>query len=71
MMRSAAGLLVCCASALAQCSMCRTVAAAQGDKAGESLNHAILILLLPAIFLFSGFFALAFRLRREDSDEEK
>ncbi len=44
----------------AQCAMCRTAAAAQAHAAG-TINTAILILLLPAVALFSGVFLLAFR----------
>ncbi len=45
----------------AQCSMCRTVAAAQGEAAGKTLDTAVLILLLPALVLFCGVFLAAFR----------
>jgi hypothetical protein len=47
--------------ALAQCAMCRTAAAAQGAQAAGTLNVAILILLFPALALFSAVFLLAFR----------
>ncbi len=54
-------LLAAQAQLLAQCAMCRTAAAAQGAQAVSALNKAILILLFPAIALFSGVFLLAFR----------
>ncbi|HWQ56684.1 MAG TPA: hypothetical protein VN442_23560 [Bryobacteraceae bacterium] len=48
----------------AQCSMCRTAAAAQGPEGAHALNVAIAILLVPAVTLFSGLFLLAFRSER-------
>jgi len=45
----------------AQCSMCRTAAASQGPHAAHAMNVAIIILLVPAVTLFSGVFLLAFR----------
>lgn len=60
--RVAAALLLALPSrVLAQCAMCRTAAAAQGARAASTLNTAILILLLPALVLFSAVFLLAFR----------
>ena len=45
----------------AQCSMCRTAASAQGHDAASAVNLAIVILLLPALALFSGVYWLLFR----------
>lgn len=57
---------------LAQCSMCRTALAAQGPEAADAFNRAILILLVPAVVLFSSVFLLVFRLREPaDGDEWK
>jgi hypothetical protein len=47
----------------AQCAMCRTVAAAQGQAAARTLDQAILILIFPAMALFCGLFLLMFRSR--------
>jgi hypothetical protein len=57
--------------ALAQCPMCRTAVAAQGQGAADTFNSAILILLLPAIALFSGVFLFTWRSagRTEDPEE--
>lgn len=52
---------VAVAPAWAQCSMCRTAAAAQGDHAMHAMNAAILVLLVPAVVLFCGVFLLAKR----------
>ena len=57
------------AAALAQCSMCRT-AAAQNAHAAKTINTAILILLLPALALFSSVFLLAFRRSGADESED-
>jgi hypothetical protein len=49
------------AGAWAQCSMCRTAAAAHGAAGGKTLDTAVLVLLLPAMALFCGVFLTAFR----------
>jgi hypothetical protein len=59
--RAVALALAAGAPLFGQCAMCRTAAAAQGAHAAHSFNKAILILLLPALMLFSGIFVLAFR----------
>jgi len=51
--------------------MCKTAAAAQGPQAAQAMNRAILILLIPAVGLFSGLFLLAFRSRNAPSAEEE
>lgn len=63
--RAAATLLGACATSFAQCAMCRTAMAAQQAKAIGAFNHAILILLVPAVALFSGMFLWAIRFRNE------
>jgi hypothetical protein len=50
--RLALGSFACAHLALAQCSMCRTTAAAQGANTAV-LNTAILVLFVPALTLFS------------------
>jgi hypothetical protein len=60
-MRAIGGLLLSTATlAPAQCVMCRTAAAAQAHAAG-TINAAILILLVPALALFSGVSLLVLR----------
>jgi hypothetical protein len=57
-------LLVCGGiPAMAQCPMCRTAVAAGGDKAGSTFDRAILVLLVPAVALFSSVFVLSIRYR--------
>jgi len=52
-----AGVLVAsAASAAAQCSMCRTAVSASGHRAGDTLDHAIIILLVPAVAMFGTIF---------------
>jgi hypothetical protein len=63
-------ILGAAAPALAQCSMCRTAAAAQGPSAMHAMNMAVLLLLLPALALFSGMFVLAFWYARRTSGGE-
>ena len=54
----------------AQCSMCRTAAAAQGPEAARAMNTGVLLLLTPAVALFTGIFALAFLCARGRGAEE-
>ncbi|MCW5980681.1 MAG: hypothetical protein KIT09_21555 [Bryobacteraceae bacterium] len=48
------------ANAFGQCSMCRT-ALESNPEFGDAINAGILILLVPAVLLFSGVYAIAFR----------
>jgi hypothetical protein len=59
-MKALLSIVTAATPALAQCSMCRTAAAAQGPGAMHAMNTAVLLLLLPALALFSAVFALAF-----------
>jgi hypothetical protein len=54
-------LLISDVPAWAQCSMCRTALEGQGPNAAGVVNMAIVILLFPAVALFSGVFLVAFR----------
>jgi heme/copper-type cytochrome/quinol oxidase subunit 2 len=65
----AGAALAGCSSVFAQCSMCRTAAAAQNAKAAEAFNVAVVILLAPAVILFSGVFVWTIR-RRDSAAEE-
>jgi heme/copper-type cytochrome/quinol oxidase subunit 2 len=57
---------------LAQCAMCKTVAAAQGEKAAQALDWAILVLFIPAMLIFTGVYFLAYRMRNaQDVDESE
>ena len=58
-------LLMGKASALAQCAMCRATLAGDPHAAAAShqMNMAVLLLLIPAIVLFCGFFLVMYRYR--------
>ena len=58
---SAAMWLLAGSRAWAQCSMCRTALESQGPNAASTVNLAIVILLFPAVLLFSGVIITAFR----------
>jgi hypothetical protein len=69
--RIAAGVTACLAAAwtlapavFAQsCAMCYTTAKAQNPQGIRALNSAILVLLIPTLALFIGFFVLLYRRR--------
>ncbi len=63
-------LIAAAGQAFAQCSMCRTAAAAQAQAAG-TINTAIVILLVPALVLFSGVFLLVFRSAAPEEREDR
>ena len=52
-----------CTFALAQCAMCKVSAAASGSGAADSLNLAILVLLIPPVTIFCAIFIVAYRHR--------
>jgi len=57
----AAMLVLADGSAWAQCPMCRTALETQGPHAATMINLAIMVLLFPAVALFSGVYYVAFR----------
>jgi hypothetical protein len=69
--RIAAGVTACLAAAWAlspavfaqSCAMCYTTAKAQNPQGIRALNSAILVLLIPTLALFIGFFVLLYRRR--------
>lgn len=58
-------------AAFAQCSMCRTAAAAQNMKAANAVNLGVVILLLPATMLFTGVFAWSLKRRDQDAGQNE
>lgn len=56
-------------AALAQCAMCKTAVTGSPDagKLSESLNFAILILLIPPVLIFCAIFYAMMRLRKSRS----
>jgi hypothetical protein len=59
-MKLVIGSLLSGALAFAQCSMCRTAAAANGASA-KSLDLAVVVLFVPAMCLFCGVMLTAYR----------
>jgi cation transporter-like permease len=55
--------------AAAQCAMCRTALAGQHGSAAV-FNRAVVILLLPAVVLFSATFLLVYTRHRMGNDEK-
>jgi heme/copper-type cytochrome/quinol oxidase subunit 2 len=63
---SLALLMLAAAQAFGQgCAMCYSSAAAAGEKSQLALNHAVLVLLIPAVTMLVGFVGIAFAYRRE------
>lgn len=66
LLATAVAALTAAEPALAQCAMCRT--AVGGSKAAaklaESLNFAVIVLLIPPVLIFCAIFFAAFRSRR-------
>jgi H+/Cl- antiporter ClcA len=58
--------LVLRSAAFAQCAMCKNAVTGSPNaaKLSESLNFAIIILLIPPVLIFCGLFALAYRYRK-------
>lgn len=61
-----AAAMILAGSALAQCPMCRNALASQGPQAAGVFNAAIIILLVPAVYVFCGVYWLALRRRPKD-----
>jgi len=55
--------------AWAQCPFCRSALETQGPNAASSINLAIVILLFPAVLLFTGVFVTAFRSAKAASSD--
>ena len=55
-----------CAPALAQCAMCKAAAAA--SSAADTLNLAILVLLIPPVTIFCAIFIVAYRYRGAEGE---
>jgi hypothetical protein len=62
--------LVLSGSAAAQCAMCKATLAGDPDAVAAShrMNLAVLLLLVPAIVMFTGFFVLMYRYRNSFGD---
>ena len=58
-------------SAMAQCALCKNAVTGSPSaaKLSESLNFAIIILLIPPVLIFCGIFALAYKHRKSRETE--
>ncbi len=58
-------MLIAAEPTLAQCAMCKQTVAASDDATNLSgtINSAVVILLMPAIFLFVGLFGVFYKFR--------
>ena len=57
--------------ALAQCAMCKAAAAAAGSNAADTLNLAILVLLIPPVTIFCAIFIVAYRHRAAEGETSR
>ncbi|HEV2708406.1 MAG TPA: hypothetical protein VGV59_21000 [Pyrinomonadaceae bacterium] len=56
--------------ASAQCAMCRTGVEAGGEKSVRAMGLAMLVLLIPPVAIFCSAFALVYKYRKPNGDEE-
>src|SRR5215212_9633890 len=63
---AAATLLAWSLPALAQCAMCKNAVTGSPEAArlSQSLNFAVLVLLIPPVLIFCGIFVMAYRYRK-------
>jgi heme/copper-type cytochrome/quinol oxidase subunit 2 len=66
-------MLAATSSALAQCAMCKNAVAGSpsATKLAESLNFAIIVLLIPPVLIFCGIFFVAYKYRKARGTEFK
>lgn len=55
---------------LAQCPLCRSALQDGGGKTARTMNLAIIVLLIPPVSIFCTIFAVAFRKRKDDDEDE-
>ena len=68
---SVAAVAMAVAPAFGQgCAMCYSSAAGAGEKSQMALNHAVLVLLVPAVTMLVGFVGIAFAYSRERQHED-
>ncbi|HEV7894154.1 MAG TPA: hypothetical protein VGP08_26300 [Pyrinomonadaceae bacterium] len=58
------------AETLAQCPLCRAGLMDAGDKTARTMNLAIVVLLIPPVSIFCTIFAVAYKKRKGDNDED-
>jgi heme/copper-type cytochrome/quinol oxidase subunit 2 len=57
------------APARAQCPLCRSAVQQAGDRTAQTMNLAILVLLVPPVSIFCTIFVVAYKKRKGDEDE--
>ena len=57
------------AETLAQCPLCRAGLMDAGDRTARTMNLAIVVLLIPPVSIFCTIFAVAYRKRKGDGDD--
>lgn len=55
---------------LAQCPLCRAGLMNGGDKTARTMNLAIIVLLIPPVSIFCSIFAIAYRRRKGDDEDD-
>ncbi|MFL6283778.1 MAG: hypothetical protein ACJ74Q_11620 [Pyrinomonadaceae bacterium] len=55
---------------LAQCPLCRAGLMNGGDKTARTMNLAIVVLLIPPVSIFCTIFAVAYRRRKGDGEDD-
>jgi heme/copper-type cytochrome/quinol oxidase subunit 2 len=58
------------AETLAQCPLCRSALMNGGDKTARTMNLAIVVLLIPPVSIFCSIFAIAYRRRKGDDEDD-
>jgi heme/copper-type cytochrome/quinol oxidase subunit 2 len=56
--------------ALAQCPLCRAGLMNGGEKTARTMNLAIVVLLIPPVSIFCTIFAVAYRRRKGDGEDD-
>ena len=55
---------------LAQCPLCRSALEHGGDKTVRTMNLAIVVLLIPPVSIFCTIFAVAYKKRKGDGEDD-
>ncbi len=58
------------APAAAQCPLCRSALEKSDDRTARTMNLAILVLLVPPVTIFCAIFAVAYKRRNGEEEEE-
>jgi len=66
----AAFVLLIPSDALAQCPLCRAGLMNAGDKTANTMNLAIVVLLIPPVSIFCTIFAVAYRKLKSEGEGE-